>query len=244
MTDRRAVHAQAAYVLHTQPYRETSLLLETFSRAFGRVIMIARGARRPRSALRGVLLEFQPLSLDWFGKGEVRTLARAEWLGGYPTLRGEALMCGYYLNELLVRMLPREDAHETLFEAYQRTLRCLGSGHPSGPTLRTFEKALLAEVGYALSLAIDSATGTALDPSTDYRYDPDRGPVDARVPALDAPLLAPVIRGRTLLDIARDDYSDPRTLAEAKLLMRALISRRLDNRPLSSRRVFKDLLEL
>ena len=244
MTDRRAVHAQSAYVLHAQPYRETSLLLDTFSRAFGRVAMIARGARRPRSALRGVLLEFQPLALDWFGKGEVRTLARAEWLGGYPMLRGEALICGYYLNELLVRMLPREDAHEGLFDAYQRTLRSLGSGEPLAPTLRGFEKALLAELGYALSLGVDCVTGTALDPAADYRYDPDRGPVDARIDATDTRPPDPVLRGRTLLDIARDDYSDPRTLAEAKLLMRALISRRLEYRPLSSRRVFKDLLEL
>src|SRR5687767_6433063 len=102
MTDNRRAQAEQAFVLHTYPYRETSLLLETFTRPFGRVTMIARGARRPRSALRGTLLSFQPLSLAWFGKGEVRTLLRAEWQGGQALLQGEALLCGFYLNELLM----------------------------------------------------------------------------------------------------------------------------------------------
>src|SRR5689334_7971090 len=116
MTDRRSVTAERAYILHAQPYRETSLLLETFSRAHGKVAMVARGARRPRSLLRGVLLAFQPVSVAWFGKAEVRTLTTAEWLGGIPLLRGEALLCGYYLNELLLKLLPREDSHEALFD--------------------------------------------------------------------------------------------------------------------------------
>lgn len=245
MTDRRAIHSQSAYVLHAQPYRETSLLLDTFTRSHGRVAMIARGARRPRSVLRGVLLEFQPLALDWFGKGEIRTLTRAEWLGGSTLLRGEALMCGYYLNELIVRLLPREDAHETLFDSYQRTLRALGDRAPSAPTLRAFEKALLAELGYALSLGVEIGSGAAVQPGGFYRYDPERGPVEVGdgerrgLGEWDA-----VISGQTLLDMANDDFSNPRTLSESKSLMRALIGRRLDYRPLSSRRVFKDLLEL
>lgn len=245
MTDRRAAHGHTAYVLHAQPYRETSLLLDAFARPYGRVAMIARGARRPRSALRGVLLEFQPLALDWFGKGEIRTLSKAEWLGGQALLRGEALMCGYYLNELLVRLLPREDAHEMLFDAYQRTLGTLASGGPTAAALRSFEKSLLAELGYALSLGIDSISGLALDPLGYYRYDPDRGPIAAHHPDNgDGGIAEPVIRGQTLLDIAQDDYRDAKTLAEAKSLMRALISRRLEYRPLSSRRVFRELLEL
>ena len=245
MTDRRAIHSHSAYVLHSQPYRETSLLLDTFTRSHGRVSMIARGARRPRSVMRGVLLEFQPLALAWFGKGEIRTLTRAEWLGGSPLLRGEALMCGYYLNELIVRLLPREDAHELLFDSYQITLLALGNCAPSAPTLRAFEQALLAELGYALSLARDSASGAAVDPGGFYRYDPELGPValgDSEGQTL--PEGAPVVRGQTLLDMANDDFSSPRTLSESKSLMRALIGRRLDYRPLSSRRVFQDLLEL
>jgi len=106
MSERRPRDNQEAYVLHTYPYRETSLLLDVFTRAAGRVTLVARGARRPRSAMRGVLLSFQPVQLGWYGKGEVRTLTRAEWIGGQPLLQGEALLCGFYLNELLLRLLP------------------------------------------------------------------------------------------------------------------------------------------
>src|SRR4051812_22403192 len=153
MTDhRRGGEAEQAFVLHSYPHRETSLLLETFTRPHGRVTMIARGARRPRSALRGVLQAFQPVSLAWFGKGEVRTLTRAEWLGGLALLQGEALMCGFYLNELLLRLMPREDPHEALFERYRQALAALARLEPSAAVLRSFEKALLAELGYAMTL--------------------------------------------------------------------------------------------
>src|SRR5499427_10678215 len=111
MNERVRQESREAFVLHSYPYMETSLLVEAFTRAFGRVSMVARGARRPRSPLRGLLFAFQPIALSWFGKGELRTLARAEWQGGQPLLRGEGLLCGFYLNELLLRLLPREDPH-------------------------------------------------------------------------------------------------------------------------------------
>src|SRR3954467_9386189 len=122
MSKKRADH-EAGFVLHTYAYKETSLIVEAFTRTFGRVSVLARGARRPRSAMRGVLLSFQPLALSWFGKGELRTMARAEWVGAQPLLRGEALLCGFYLNELLLRLLPREDAHEALFVEYRQALQ-------------------------------------------------------------------------------------------------------------------------
>ena len=243
MNDRHGASAESAYVLHAQPYLETSLLVEAFTRPHGRVALVARGARRPRSVLRGVLLAFHPLSLSWFGKGEVHTLARAEWLGGQPFLRGEALLCGYYLNELLLRLLPREDAHEKLFGHYQAALAALARREPPAPVLRAFEKALLAELGYALSLG--TGQGAGIDPAASYCYDPERGPVRADEPR--GRLLAaqmPVVSGQTLLDMARDDYAGARTLAEAKTLMRSLINHRLDNEPLRSRRVYRELLDL
>lgn len=106
---RNKVDAQPAYVLHSYPFRETSLIVEAFSRDYGRVALLARGARRPRSAIRGLLMAFQPLELGWAGKGEVQTLMKAEWQGGQPLLTGKALFCAYYLNELLMHLLPRED---------------------------------------------------------------------------------------------------------------------------------------
>src|SRR3989441_12971795 len=107
MVERTRQESREAFILHGYSYRETSLLLEVFTRPFGRMSMVARGARSPRSALRGVLLAFQPLALSWFGKGEVRTLARAEWIGGQPPLPGGGLLGWYFLNARVLRLPSR-----------------------------------------------------------------------------------------------------------------------------------------
>src|SRR5882672_12398089 len=116
---------QPAYVLHTYPYRETSLIVESFVAPFGRVAMVARGAKRPRSELRGLLNAFQPLLLSWAGAAELKTLIRAEWRGGMPLPGGSALLCGFYLNELVLKLLAREDPHPALFYEYAAALRAL-----------------------------------------------------------------------------------------------------------------------
>ena len=238
MGERRA-ESQDGFVLHSWPYRETSLMVETFTRATGRLTLVARGARRPRSALRGVLMAFQPLTLGWIGKGEVKTLTKAEWGGGQPLLKGEALLCGFYLNELLMKLLPREDGHDHLYDHYAAALRRLAAQEPSAPILRAFEKSLLTELGYAMVLDRDAATGREISEGARYTYDPERGPV-----SLNGATGLFEIDGRTLLALARDDYSEPATLAQAKSLMRWIINHRLDYKPLSSRRIFKELLEL
>jgi DNA repair protein RecO (recombination protein O) len=239
MAERTRQESREAFILHGYAYRETSLLIEAFTRPFGRVSMVARGARSPRSPLRGVLLAFQPLALSWFGKGELRTLARAEWIGGQPLLHGEALLCGFYLNELLLRLVPREDPHDALFSRYWETLQRLVSHGGSAAALRSFERALLKELGYAMTLERDSASGGAIDPAKSYTYDPERGPIEVK----DAGP-GPRVSGRTLLDMARDDYADPQTQQQAKALMRTLINHRLDYQPLKSRQIFRDLLAL
>jgi DNA repair protein RecO (recombination protein O) len=148
-------------------------------------------------------------------------------------------MCGFYLNELLLRLLPREDPHDALFARYADALRQLASGNDSAPVLRSFERALLKELGYAMALERDSANGSAIDPAKTYRYDPERGPIEAGEAASEL-----VISGRTLLDMARDDYTHPLTQQQAKALMRTLLNHRLEYQPLKSRRVFRDLLAL
>lgn len=238
MNQRHKVDAQPAFVLHAYPYSETSLIIDVFSRDFGRVALLARGARRPRSVLRGVLLAFQPLEVGWAGRGEVQTLMKAEWRGGQPLLAGKALFCGYYLNELLMHLLPREDAHARLFAAYGETLRRFADGAQEAD-LRCFERALLQELGYGLLLETD-ADGLAVDASAHYGYEIERGPV--RLPGPGNSALA--VSGRTLIDLAREDFSDPRSLAEAKQLMRTLIGHYTGGRRLASRRIFRELQEL
>ena len=231
---------EPAFVLHSYPFRETSLILDVFSRSHGRLPIMARGARRPRSALRGVLMNFQPLLLSWFGKGEVRTLHKAEWQGGQPYLHGAALMCGFYLNELLLNLLARDDPHERLFDYYRATLLRLAHENDHAATLRCFEKHLLQELGYALALEREAGSNNPLLPETCYRYAVERGalPEDAGTQA-GLPVL-----GKTLLDMAADDYADPLTAQQSKQLMRMLLNHHLGGKMLHTRELIKDLQKL
>ncbi len=241
---RRRVEHEPAFVLHSYPYKETSLIIEAFSRRLGRTALIAKGARRPRSALRGVLHAFQPLRLTWAGSGEMNTLVTAEWQGGMPFLRGFGLMCGFYVNELILRLLPREDSHENLFDAYADSLARLGHGEPTAAVLRGFEKRLLAELGYAMLLDRDAGSGAPIDPAIHYLYDPERGPIAVAIPAAGVPAGEMVVRGSTLIDLDRDDFSSGRTLHQARGLMRALIGQRLHGQTLHTRSVLLELQDL
>jgi DNA repair protein RecO (recombination protein O) len=240
---RRAEH-QAAYVLHTYPYKETSLIVEAFARNFGRVALLARGARRPRSAMRGVLLSFHPLRLSWSGamsnEASLGNLISAEWSGALQPLGGRALMCGFYLNELLLRLLPRDDAHEALFEVYGESLRQLSAGEPQASVLRSFEKRLLSELGYAPLLEREAVSGEPIQPSRRYVYEPDRGPVVTNASASDSL----VVSGQTLLDLAADEFGRQETRDEARVLLRTLIGQRLHGQVLHTRAVLRELHDL
>jgi DNA repair protein RecO (recombination protein O) len=236
---RQRVDRQRGYVLHTYPYSETSLIADVFSREYGRLALLARGARRPRSALRGTLMGFQPLELGWFGGGEVKTLAKAEWCGGLPLLQGKSLLVGYYLNELLLKLLPREDAHDRLFDAYEEALVGLAGQPANAPILRCFEKALLRELGYGLLLESEADGGPAVIAEREYVYVIERGPIAAEA-GVDA---SAKLSGRTLLDMAQDRYKDGRTLAESKQLMRRLLAHYLGGQALQSRKIFMELQE-
>ena len=242
---RRRVEQEPAFLLHSYPWKETSLVLEAFSRGHGRVALVARGARRPRSALRGVLMAFQPLRLSWGGAGEVHALVGAEWVGGQPALAGAALMSGFYLNELILRLLPRDDPHEALFDAYAACVGRLATPQAGSATavqsalLRGFERRFLAELGYAVSLERDASSGEPIEADGEYVYLPERGPV--RAGSAPAELR---VRGRTLLDMAVDDYTRAETRDEARVLMRALIALRLGPQPLHTRNVMMELQEL
>jgi DNA repair protein RecO (recombination protein O) len=236
---KKRVDHEPGYVLHTYPYKETSLIVELFTRRFGRVALLARGARRPRSAMRGMLLSFHPLRLSFSASAELGNLISAEWAGALQPLAGQGLMCGFYLNELLLRLLPRDDPHEALFDAYAIALKELSDAALFPGVLRRFEKRLLVELGYAPMLERDAAS-RPIDPDGLYVYEPERGPTP--VNGMRSGEL--VIRGRTLLDVAADDYSSPATREEARNLMRALIGERLHGQVLHTRTVLRELSDL
>jgi len=245
---KRRVELEPGFVLHSYPYKETSLIVEVFTRRHGRAGLLARGARRPRSAMRGVLLAFHPLRLNWSATAELGTLTSVEWGGGQKSLAGVALMCGFYINELLLRLLPRDDPHEALFDAYGEALARLSAadalarpaiGAAHAAILRGFERRMLAELGYAPVLDRDAANGAAIEPGKHYAYEPERGPVEARRSDGDS-----VISGRTLLDMAADNYESTQTRDQARRLMRALIADRLGGHDLHTRSVLAELQDL
>ena len=244
---------EAAFVLHGYPYKETSLIVDALTRHHGRVALVARGAKRPRSALRGVLLAFQPLTLSWIqgraravggqGSSDLRTLTRAEWVGGLRPLRGEALMSGFYLNELMQKLLARDDPHERLFDAYLQALGGLSDDLPPAPVLRRFEATLLREAGYGVQTS-QTSDGDAIDPLGHYRYVPERGTMRLSGDDLSRIDTESVVLGKTLLDIDADDYTDPLTLAQSKRLMRSVLQHHLSGQVLQTRRLVLDLQSL
>ncbi|MEQ1662269.1 MAG: DNA repair protein RecO [Thiobacillus sp.] len=240
MSDAR-INNEPGFILHTYPFKETSVVAEVFTRSHGRVALIARGARRPASALRGLMQPFTPLLLSWFGKADLKTLHAAEWQGGLIAPQGRALMCGFYLNELLLRLLARGDAHEILYERYAVTLDQL-----AGETcnidyeriLRRFEKNLLSEIGYGATFDREADTRLPIKPGAHYVFQPERG----ALPASGQPGCP--VSGQTLIDLATDQFERSATLVEAKALMRSLINHTLGGKPLYTRQLLRELTDL
>jgi DNA repair protein RecO (recombination protein O) len=230
---------QPGFVLHSYPYKETSLIVDVFTRDHGRVALVAKGAKRPHSKLRGVLQTFQPLTVSWSGKAEVRTLIDAEWIGGLLPLEKSALLCGFYLNELLVKMLARDDAHSVLFDHYVATLNQLAHEEPAAIVLRKFERALLKEIGVIGDWRVCTASGEPVLAERMYVVDPERGPRQSR-----ASDTAPQVAGKTLLDMEQEDYGDLATQTQSKFLMRFLLAHHLHGAPLNTRQILIDLLQL
>ena len=227
--------AQPVYVLHSYPFKETSLVVELFSKEFGRIAAVAKGARRPHSAMRGMLQSFQILDGAWSGKNELKTLHSLDWSAGLTLLKGEALMCGFYMNELLLRLLPREDAHENLFAYYQATLKTLAESKNLAITLRRFELKLLQEMGYAVPLLQDDNEAEIMA-DKNYRYEAEYGACE-----LSATKNGVQLSGKTMLDMARDDYADSITQSQSKQLMRYLLAYYLGDKPLHTRQLLIDL---
>lgn len=243
MSSDARINNEPGFILHTYPFKETSVVAEAFTRSHGRVALIARGARRPASAMRGLMQPFTPLLLAWFGKAELKTLHAAEWQGGLVPPQGRALMCGFYLNELLLRLLARGDAHERLYDRYAATLDQLAGD--AGATvaeceriLRRFEKDLLAEIGYGATFDVDADSGAAIDPDVPYVFQPERGALRA-VGQPGCP-----VSGQTLIDLADDRFERAATLVEAKVLMRTLINHTLGAKPLYTRQLLRELTDL
>jgi DNA repair protein RecO (recombination protein O) len=232
------VLSQAAFVLHARPYRETSLILEIFSHDHGRLGAIAKGARNPKSRQRALLLPFTPLLLSWSGKGELALLTGAEAVGPARELSGQNRYAAYYLNELILRLLHRHDAHPELFDCYAATLAKLHDDDLIQDGLRIFEKRLLAGIGYAMILDHDTVSGQPLEPERLYQYLPERGPELSTNDRMTGHCLL----GRSMLELDREHFSSARSRHEARRLTRFLIDKQTVERSLRSRQVFHQVI--
>jgi DNA repair protein RecO (recombination protein O) len=177
MTQSRTLSHEPTFVLHQYPWSESSLILEVFTRQHGRLAVAAKGVKRPTSSFRPVLLPLQPLSLNIGGEGEIRTLKAAEWMGGHVMPAGEALLSGLYLNELVLRLLPRDDPHPALFDNYRQTVQMLAQGGETAvaPALRAFELIMLRELGVLPSLSQQTLSLQATAPESWYDLVPEAG---------------------------------------------------------------------
>lgn len=233
------VQLHPAYVLHCRPWSETSLLVDVLTRSYGRFRVLAKGARRLKTGHRGELLPFQKLTISWSGK-QLPTLTSVEMSEVCSPLRRTELACGFYMNELLFKLLHRDDAHESLFDAYGRTLQALrGAPYPDS-VLRIFECELLQEVGFGLLLDTEARNNQAILPTTQYHYYPELGPVKASS-AFEANQMF-MVQGDTLLQLAAKNIQTETARSESKRLIRGLMTQLLRGETMRSRRVFESML--
>jgi DNA repair protein RecO (recombination protein O) len=226
---------EPAFVLHARPFRETSLLLEVLSRTHGRIGLVARGARSARSRWRHRLQPFRPLLVGWMQRGELGTLTDAEEVATLPPLRGEALMCGLYANELLVRFLHRSDPHPEVFTHYRTLIASLASEQATQPLLRLFERDLLQDIGLGLQLETEHGGHSEVKEDSWYEYIPESGPVSrAEGTRNDTPLVS----GAALIAL-RTGQITAEQQRELKLLMRRVIRYHLGDKPLASHELFR-----
>jgi len=226
-----------AYLLHQRPYRESSSLLEVFSEHHGRVGLVARGVRSPKSRQRAELQLFRSLRLSWHARGELGTLTGVEADGPHQSIQGTALYSAFYLNELLLRLLARHDPHPGLYVIYQASLQNIAHGMELEPELRIFEKRLLQELGYGLLLDTEVETGEPVKPELYYDYQLESGPVIAGEEAVQGF----VFKGSSLLALARETMTTAEVLQDAKRLMRAALNLYLGDKPLRSRELFRSV---
>jgi DNA repair protein RecO (recombination protein O) len=225
------IQLEPAYVLHSRSFRETSLIVDAFTREHGRVAVVARGVKSPRSRWRNVLQPFRPLLLSWNQKSDLGTLTAADQVASPPALQGQALYCGLYLNELLMRLLHRGDPHAEVFERYRHLLSELASEAPPQPLLRVFEKQLLEAIGYAMLLDREYGGGDEVQVHRWYDYQPQRGPVAVAGPGKNR------FSGAALLALHTENLQTE-NLPELRMLMRSVIGYHLGDKPLASLSLF------
>ena len=228
-------YSQPGYVLHQQPYRESSLIIDVLTQDFGRVSLLAKGIKKAKSKTSGIVRPFSTLSLSFVGRSALKTLTHVEPLhAATHELTGMALYAGFYINELVCHFLHKDDAHPEVFWDYHRCIAELSKGVCNESALRTFELNLLENIGYGLQLGYDSRHEKAIEADRKYLFNKGEGFVES---------VDGMFSGTALLAMRKRQFNDLRVLNEAKLLMRRVIDDRLQGKRLKSRSVVNDILK-
>ena len=225
-----------AFILHQRVFRESSLLLDIISRDHGRISLVAKGVRKQKRSQAGLLQIYQPLLLSWQGRRDLQTLTAAETNGPAYLLRAESALCGLYINELMMKLLPLGESESNLYMDYQKALFGLQEALQNEITLRLFEKQLLSHLGYGLVLDQDVETGEPIDEEKDYFYVADEG-----LYRWQSGQERNRISGRSLQHLVKEQDFDEKSLNEIKQLMRMVIHFYLGDKPLRSRELFSQL---
>jgi DNA repair protein RecO (recombination protein O) len=225
---------QPAYILHTRPYRDTSMLVDFFTPEFGRITAVARGVRARKTPKRNLLNPFTRLLISFQGKTDLKLLTHFEAEGTHFTLVAKHLFSGFYLNELMVRLLPELDPHPDIYALYEQSLHALNAQQDLEPTLRHFEFQLLNELGYGIHFEADAKTGIKLSAANHYCLDTALGFYLAQD---DVPINFQ-FSGQHLLAIVARDFSQADVKQAAKRISRILLRPLLGNKPLMSRELF------
>ncbi|MEO0573952.1 MAG: DNA repair protein RecO [Pseudomonadota bacterium] len=232
------IKLQPGWVLHRRDFRDSSQIVDVLTPEQGRLSMVARGIKRPKSRHRGLLQPFSPLLLSWSGSRDLVTMTDVErGVGPVLALSGEHLLSGFYVNELMLRLTHRHDPQPELFSLYSETVESLAAHGDAATALRDFEFKLLSVLGFGLNLTRDAATGAAVEHDAQYTFAIDQGPSRCDVAALGEP----TVSGAALLAMASRDWSRAETRREARLITTRAIDWHLDGKPLQSRRVLRHL---
>lgn len=229
-----SVHLQSAFVLQQRQYRESSLIIDAFTKDFGRISLLAKGVRTAKSKTAALLQPFVPLTISYFGKADLKILTGVEVAGPFPPVSGLAFYCGFYINELVAYFVHRYDPHPELFDAYRDCLSSLSNRFELEAALRIFELQLMSNVGYGLQLDYDNYHKNPVDPLKRYTFDIEQGPIESGQGQFS---------GTTLLAIQANKFTDSTQLVEAKKLMRAVIDFHLQGKQLKSRAVINQIIK-
>ncbi len=225
-----------SYILHHRQYSESSLILDVFSREHGRVNLIAKGARKNKKQQHLGFNLYQPYLLSWTAKTELFTLTDIEMDKMLISLRPQQLLSGFYMNELVIHLLHKHEAHPELYDSYQDTLLALNENQQEQLVLRYFEKSLLQSLGYGLVLDVDTSSGEPINPDQQYCYEYDNGPTIST--QKNKSHASQTIMGKTLLELESEQLQDPKNINEAKQLLRNILSNHLGDKKLASRELY------